>query len=206
MGEVVPVGVFIFVLSFFLDVLELSFGRVLWFVRTLRFWLYFFLHFGISCLAAYLLHSKIDHWFLLAPAGTFLGVSVISNTNIKIGGQSLVPIADLFQSIRAKMLEQAGNDKAEQAEKANLAARLRKLPVNHLENAYRDLLAADQNPERVEARLRKARYRAKGNEESYRSSVIAYLLRANPTYIAKNIEKWDPPAPPPAAPAAQVGT
>jgi hypothetical protein len=206
MAQVVPVGAFIFALSFFLDLLELSFGRILWFVRTLRFWLYFVLHFGISCLAAYLIHSKIAEWYLLAPAGTFLGVSVISNTNIRIGGQSLVPIADLFQSIRAKMLEQAGNEKTEEVGKADLAARLRKLPVSTLENAYRNLLAAGGNPERVEARLKKAKERSRGNEESNKTILISYLLKANSAYVAKNIDGWDPPDPVPPAPVLRVGS
>jgi hypothetical protein len=206
MAEVVPAGLFILALTFFLDLLELSFGRILWFVRTLRFWLYFILHFGISCLAAYLVHTKIDEWYLLAPAGTFLGVSVISNTNIKIGGQSLVPIADLFQSIRAKMLEQAGNDKAEEVGKADLAARLRKLPVNSLENAYRNLLAAGGDPERVEDRLKKARERVRGSEESNKTILISYLLKTNSAYVAKNIDSWDPPATAPAVPTLKVGS
>src|SRR5258706_4168846 len=175
MAEVVPAGLFILGLSLFLDLLELSFGRILWFVRTLRFWLYFLLHFGLSSLAAYLIHNKISDWYLLAPAGTFLGVSVISNTNIRIAGQSLVPIADVFQSIRAKMLEQAGNEEAEQGARARLSSRLRKLPVPELENKYRDIMAADGKTERVEARLQGAQMQARGNGESHKTILIGYL-------------------------------
>jgi hypothetical protein len=67
MAAVLPTGVFILAVSFFLDLLDLSFGRAVWFIRTLRFWLYFILHFGISCLAAYLMRSQISEWYLLAP-------------------------------------------------------------------------------------------------------------------------------------------
>jgi hypothetical protein len=194
MAEVFPAGLFIFGLSLFLDLLELSFGRILWFIRTLRFWLYFILHFGISCLAAYLIRSKIDEWYLLAPAGTFLGVSVISNTNIKIGGQSLVPIADLFQSIRAKMLEQAGTDKAERTSRAALAARLRSLQVAQLENIYRDILAARGKADLSEDRIRDARSGA--SPDSLKTKLISLILKADSAYVAQNIDKWDPSATP----------
>src|SRR2546425_10778165 len=87
---------------------------MLWFVRTLRFWLYFVLHFGLSCLVAYLLSSTVSQWFLLGPLATFLGVAVISNTDVRVAGQSLVPIAQLFLSIKAKMFEQAAEEKGNQ--------------------------------------------------------------------------------------------
>ncbi len=72
----------ILLLTLFVDVLELSFARILWFIKTLRFWLYFVLHYGLSILAAYFLHAKLTEWYILAPAATFLGVGVISNTNV----------------------------------------------------------------------------------------------------------------------------
>jgi hypothetical protein len=194
MHALLPTGVVIFGLSFFLDLLDLSLGRVVWVLRTLRFWLYFILHFGISCLAAYLIHTKITDWFLLAPAATFLGVSIISNTNIKIAGLSLVPIADVFQATRAKMFEQAANEKLEQASRATLASRLRKLTVPQLEQIYRDIMVGDV--EVGEAHLEKAR---KKSEDSHRASLIGYILKANATYVEQHIEEWDPK--PPAAPS-----
>ncbi len=195
--QILPTGLFILGLSLFLDLLELSFSRILWFIRTLRFWLYFFLHFGISCLAAYLLHSKVTEWYLLAPAGTFLGVSVISNTNIKIGGQSLVPIADLFQSIRAKMLEQAASDKvekeADEAKRADLARRLRNLALPELENIYRDIMIAAGKVKQGQNLLAQERQRSAGNEDSNKAAVIGHILKANEKYIEDHIDQWDPP-------------
>jgi hypothetical protein len=201
MHAVLPTGVSIFGLSLFLDLLDLSFGRVVWVLRTLRFWLYFILHFGISCLAAYLIHTKVTDWFLLAPAATFLGVSIISNTNIKIAGQSLVPIADAFQTIRAKMLEQAANEKLDQAARATLASRLRKLTVPRLEQIYRDIMVG--NVALGEAHLNKARNK---NEESHKASLIGYVLKANVPYVEQHIEEWDsgPAAAPSAAAPAPV--
>src|SRR5947209_11844173 len=106
---------------------------MLWFVRTLRFWLYFVLHFGLSCLVAYLLSSTVSQWFLLGPLATFLGVAVISNTDVKVAGQSLVPIAQLFLSIKAKMFEQAAEEKGNQVLRAELIERLQRLPVVEVE-------------------------------------------------------------------------
>jgi hypothetical protein len=195
MGAILPTALVILGLSFFLDVLDLSFSQALWFVRTLRFWLYFFLHFLISSFAAYLLHTKIENWFLLAGAGTFLGVSVISNTNIKIGGQSIIPIADLFQSIRAKMLEQAADEKYKQAERAALASRLRKLSLVHLETICRDIAAASGKVEAGEAFLMAAREHSRGNEDRHKATLIGYILKNGLAYVEKNIDKWDPPPP-----------
>jgi len=215
MHAVLPTGLFILGLSFFLDLLDLSFSRVLWFIRTLRFWLYFILHFGISCLAAYLLHSKLTDWYLLAPAAAFLGVGVISNTNVKIGGQSLVPVADLFQSIRAKMFEQAANEKLEQAARAELARRLRKLNLPDLEQIYRDIMVGDGKNRLGETMLAKAKARAKGNNDSNKADVIGYILKANVSYVEQHIDLWDPPpavavapasAPPAPAPAVPPPT
>jgi hypothetical protein len=197
MRAVLPTGLFIFGVSFFLDLLDLSFGRVLWFIRTLRFWLYFILHFGISCLAAYLMHSQVPEWYLLAPAAVFLGVGVIANTNVKIGGQSLVPIADLFQGIRAKMLEQAANEIVEQAHRATLASRLRKLDLPKLEEIYRNIMAASGKNRLGETVLDKARARARGNDGSNKADLIGYILKANVPYVEQHVDEWDPPSPPP---------
>jgi hypothetical protein len=49
-------------ITLFLDVLELSFGRILWFIRTLRFWLYFVLHFALAAFAAFLIRNQITEW------------------------------------------------------------------------------------------------------------------------------------------------
>jgi hypothetical protein len=208
MHAVLPTGLFVLAVSFFLDLLDLSFGRVVWFIRTLRFWLYFILHFGISCLAAYLMHNQLTQWYLLAPAAVFLGVGVISNTNVKIGGQSLVPIADLFQGIRAKMLEQAASEKVEQAARANLASRLRKLTLSKLEEIYRNIMAAAEKIESGETVLNKVRARAKGNVDVNKAHLVGSILKANVPYVEQHIDEWDPPpaaVEAPAPPARAIG-
>lgn len=193
MSPVLSTGLFILGLSLFLDLLELSFSRVLWFIRTLRFWLYYGLHVGISCLAAYMLHAKLADWYLLAPVATLLGVSVISNTNVKIAGTSLVPVADLFQSIRAKMFEQAASEKLEQATRALLASRLRRLPLTDLEQIYRDIMAASGKVSVGEELLERERTKARGNQEINKATLIGQILRANVQYVEQRIDSWDPP-------------
>ena len=98
--SLLQIVVSIFALTFFLDLLELSFKRAAWFLKTLRFWLYFILHLILAYLAAFLLHDTIPTWYLLAFISTFLAVSVISNTNVNIAGYSLVPIAELFNNLK----------------------------------------------------------------------------------------------------------
>jgi hypothetical protein len=142
----------IFFLTLFLDLLELSFGRIVWFIKTLRFWLYFGLHFGLSCIAAYLVRNALSDWYLQALIGTFLGVAIISNTDIKIGGYSLLPAAQLFLSIKAKIVDQAAEDKANAVARAQLVERLQKLTVLKIEDARSAaLIAAGYNALRVKS-------------------------------------------------------
>jgi len=192
MNLVVPTGFAIFGLTLFFDLLEMSFARILWFMRTLRFWLYFTLHFGISCLAAYLLHSKIPDWYLLAPLATFLGVAIVSNTNIKLAGLSLVPIADLFVSIKTKMIDQAGQAKALELRKAQLVQRLRKLNYETLKDACEAaLVAADKPAHEVQAKIQIALTDCKGNQNCHKNSLIRMLLKANLAFVEENIKTWE---------------
>ena len=191
MSLAIPTGLFIFALALFLDLLELSFGRILWFIRTLRFWLYFLLHFGLSCLAAYFIHSKVQDWFILAPVATFLGVAIISNTNVKVAGISIVPIADLFVSIKAKMIDQAGQDKATEIRKAQLVQRLRKLSVEKLEQSCSAaLLGAHKTPDYIQSVLAKSK--AGNNGTDYQKySLISVLIDVNLAFVEQNIDTWE---------------
>lgn len=182
------VGVFVFLLTIFLDLLDLSFGRILWFMKTLRFWLYFLLHFGISCLAALLIHNQVKDWYLLAPVATLLGVGVISNTNIKIAGLSLVPVADLFLDIKAKMAQQAAGDKANELVKAQLIDNLRALPVAQLEEmASTAMTAKNIRPEKIQKKVERARNTAKGDEKYVKIAFIHLLIKANQSYAEQEI-------------------
>ena len=182
-------GLLVFVLTAFLDALELSFARMLWFVRTLRFWLYFILHFGLSCLVAYLLSSRVSEWFLLGPLATFLGVAVISNTDIKVAGQSLVPISQLFLSIKAKMFEQAAEEKRNQVLRAELIERLQRLPFVKVEAVHRaGLMGAGQDAQRkVDDALKRTRIK----DEKYKSILISQLIKVNLPYVKQNIAAWE---------------
>ena len=184
----------LFGITLFLDILELSFGRILWFVRTLRFWLYFALHLGLSCLAAYLLQTKIPEWYLLAPIAAFLGVAVISNTDVKIAGYSLLPIATLFITIKAKMFEQAAEDKAAEVTRAKLIERLNNLATAKIENGFRaGLLGSGYSAERVQRREQRARRKAGVDNAFFKRILIAELLKVNRVYAEANIAAWEQP-------------
>src|SRR5258708_832596 len=192
MEQWLQTGLFIFALTFFLDLLDMSFGRVVWFMKTLRFWLYFLLHFGVSCLAGYLIHSKLPEWYLLGPAATFLGVAVISNTNIKIAGFPLIPIADMFLSVKAKVLEQAAQDKANEVIKAQLVQRLRRLPVKKLEQeVVAVLIAAKYKENQIQESLNTARKLAKGSDDYATIALVRILLKTNQGYVEQNITIWE---------------
>lgn len=185
---ILQVGVSVFLLTIFLDLLDLSFGRILWFIKTLRFWLYFILHFGISCLVAHLLHNQIKDWYLLAPAATLLGVAVISNTNIKIAGLSLVPVADLFLDIKAKMAQQAAEDKATELVKAQLIDDLRTLPVPQLEQmATTAMTAKGYKPGKIQKLVERARNTARGEEQYVKIALIGLLIKANLGYAQEEM-------------------
>jgi len=185
-------GVSIFLLTLFLDLLEMSFGRILWFMKTLRFWLYFILHFGISCLSAYLIHSKLTDWYLLAFVSTFLGVAIISNTNVKIAGISIVPVADLFVSIKTKMTAQAAEDKATVLMKAQLVGRLRRLSLAKLEEAcYAALIAAGWQAERVQRKLEYIEETGKNKPDYQKNLLVDLLLAVNMDFVEQSIDKWE---------------
>jgi len=187
-----PTAVTISAITLFLDVLELSFGRILWFIRTLRFWLYFALHLGLSCFAAYLLRTKIPEWYLLSPIAAFLGVAVISNTDVKIAGYSLLPIATLFITIKAKMFEQAAEDKAAEVARATLIERLNNLPTAKIANGFRaGLLGASYSAEKVQKKERRASELAAGDEAYFKRILIVTLVKVNRVYAEANIVAWE---------------
>jgi hypothetical protein len=191
MNDPTKVGMVILLTTFFLDLIELAFAKIASFVLTLRFVLYFILHCIVSAAACFLLKDAISQWYLLALAGTFLGVGVLSNSDIKIAGQDLVPLATLFRQIKAKMMEQAADEKAEELEdiqvRAALAGRLRLLPLSKLRGYCGDALqGAKWNVGKVEAELRKA---AASDEES--RALIELMLTNNPRFVKAQIESWE---------------
>lgn len=191
-SQLLATGLAILLLTLFLDLLDLSFGRMLWFVRTLRYWLYFILHTGLSVLTAYLLRNQISHWYLLAPAATFLAVSVISNTDVKLGAYPLIPISQLFLSIKSKMSEQAAQDKANEVVRAQLIERLLKLDAEKVRSAHlAALLAAGRRAESIQAKVHRAHRAAKENTEYFKSILIRQLVGANLGYVEGNISAWE---------------
>jgi hypothetical protein len=192
MAEVLYPAILILALSLFLDLLDLSFGRITWFIKTARFWLYFILHFGLSCGAAYLIRTAVPVWYLQALAGTFLGVAVISNTDIKIAGYSLLPVAQLFLSVRAKMFEQAAEDKATEVAKAQLVERLQNVPLAKIKAAHSAaLIAAGHSAQSVVASVDRALRRCGGNEQCVKNALIVDLLRTNYDFARQNIQAWE---------------
>jgi hypothetical protein len=181
-------------LTFFLDLLDLAFARIVGFIFTLRFSLYFILHCFISGLACYLLHGTVPQWYLLSIAGTFLGVGVLSNSDVKIGGANLLPIATLFKDIKAKMVEQAGDDKAKEIldkqEIAELTGRIRKLPKGEVRGYTSDALTgARWKNKKIQSKLQEAA----GSGDEVRA-LADLILRNNFDFAKKNIEKWEQPA------------
>lgn len=180
-------GLAIFGLTLFVDLLDLSFARALFFLATLRFWLYFALHWLVSVLAAYLVHEQLPQWFLLAPAATFLGVAVISNTNVKIAGYSLLPVADLFTDIRKKVFEQAAEERLAQVTRAEAVERLQRIGVERVEQVHRAaLVGVGWSGDRIEREI--ARAKASSN---YRAALIGQLVNVNLPYVLKNLEAWE---------------
>lgn len=197
MPDLVKIAVATVLLTFFLDLLDLAFARIVGFVFTLRFSLYFILHCFVSFLACYLLHTAISQWYLLSIAGTFLGVGVLSNSDVKIGGANLVPIATLFKEIKAKMVEQAGDDKAQEILSrqavAELTGRIRKLPVEDVRGYASDALTgAKWSQRKIEAAMKSTA--STGDEKRALADLI---LRNNFEFAKNNIDKWEKASPQP---------
>jgi hypothetical protein len=172
--------------ALFLDALELSFAQILWVFKTLRFWLYFVLHLGLCALTAFLLRDKVPSWFLLAPLSAFLAMAVVSNTDIKLAGQSLLPIATLFSDIKSKMFEQAAKNKADMLERAELIERLLRIDISVIREKHTaGLMAAGRSAEHVQAAADKAQRNAKSTQAE-KLVLIEQLLKANFDY-AKTI-------------------
>ena len=196
MAGVLPTAVCVFALTLFLDALELSFDRILWFMRTLRFWLYFALHLILSGAAAYLLYRKIPDWYLLAPVASFLAVSVISNTDVKVAGIPLIPVAQLFVSIKKKMYDQAAEEalgrKTSQLLKAQLIERLQRLPLDKIKAAHQAaLVGAGQKVDSVVRKQEQAEKKAQRDQNKYKLFLIEHLMDTNLEYVQKNIAEWE---------------
>lgn|GEM_PF-4063356 len=193
MKNIFPTSCAVVGLTFFFDLLEMSFGQILWFMRTLRFWLYFGSHLILSGLAALLLYKQVETWYLLALLATALGVGIISNTNIKIAGFSLLPIADQFVSVKAKMFEQAAEERKAEVAKAQLAERLQRLPIMRIEEAFRaGMLAAwNNNADRVKASMDAARQKGANDDAYYKSLLLSQLIKSSRPFVEQRISEWE---------------
>ena len=184
-----PDALYILLLTAFLDAIDLSFGRILWFARTIRFWLYFILHYALSCLSSYLLVEKIPAWYLLGFVGTFVGVGVISNADIKVGGQSLVPVGQLFTALKAKMIEQAAEDKAAEVVRAVLIERLQRLDISRIQAAFRaTCLAANIGPDKIDSMLETVRNRPEPYAKDF---LIQKVIKTNQRFAEQRIADWE---------------
>ena len=205
MNDPTKVGIVIVLATLFLDLLELAFAKIVAFVLTLRFLLYFVLHCIVSVAACFALHSAISQWYVLALVGTFLGVGILSNSDVKIAGQDLVPLGTLFREIKAKMIEQAGEEKAAKLQNkqdtAALTGRLRVLPLQELRGYCGDALqGARWKHEKIQSRLT----RLAGTPDEPRA-LAALMLSHNLEYVKAQIEAWEraahpAPVPGPSAP------
>lgn len=196
MNDPTKVGIVIALATLFLDLLELAFARILGFIITLRFALYFILHCIVSAAACFALHTVISPWYTLALVGTFLGVGVLSNSDVKVAGQDLVPLATLFKEFKAKMIEQAGEDKGkkleDKQERAALTSRLRGLPLLQLRGSCGDALqGAKWKNKRIQAVLAKV----KGTEDEARA-LAELMLEHNLEYVKAQIGAWEKGHPP----------
>jgi hypothetical protein len=104
----------------------------------------------------------------------------------------LVPIADLFVSIKAKMIDQAGQDKATVLRKAQLVERLRKLGITKLEaKCSAALIAVGWTPDRISKKMEKAMGSGKQSTTYQENSLIGLLLDTNLDLVEQSIDKWE---------------
>lgn len=182
----------IVLLTFLSDVTELAFSNLIFFIRTLRFWLYFLAHSGLSFLAAYILHRThtINQWYLLAVAATFLGAGLVARTNVEIAGLSLAPIGKIFAALKAKMLEQAAEVKFERIYLGRLVEKLQQgFTVKVIESLHRaGLMAVPVKVEQIQEMQNEARSRS-SDDESYKSLLIEQLIKKNRGYAEDCIKK-----------------
>lgn len=172
--------------TLFVDLLDLAFARILFFVVTFRFLLYFVLHLVVSGLACFLLHTSVTQWYLLGLLGTLLGVGVFSNSDVKIGGANLLPLATLFQDIKAKMTAQAAEEKSNKILRADLADQLRSLQASDLERLCRSALTGvGWNVTRIQKACAKA---ASSGDTSL--ALAQLMIDNNLDYVIKNIGSW----------------
>jgi len=186
-------GLLLVFLTAFLDLLEIAFGQILWFVRTLRFWLYFGLHVLVSILAAVLLFwGGVKEWYWVGLLGPLLGVGVISNSNVKFAGTSLLPVAELFTKIKKDMYDQAAQEKADELTRANLIGRLQKLPVGMVEAHYETIcLAAGHDGNRIADAIDAARRKAGQKENRTRTILISRMMRVNWKSVETHLATWE---------------
>ena len=178
----------ILVLTFLSDVTELAFANLEFFIRTLRFWLYFLAHFAFSCLAAIVLHlkllpNKMDHWYVAAPVSVFMGVGLFARTNIEIAGMKIAPIGKGFTALKEKMLEQAAEEKADRLYRGKLIGQLEEQSVEVIESRHKiGLMAAKVSVEQVEVMREKARSKSR-DEKAYKSMLVEQVLNKNRAYV-----------------------
>lgn len=182
------------VCTLFLDLLDLAFGRAVSIIWTLRFFLYYTLHLIVSLLACVLLypavsqlHFAVPQWLLLGLAGSFLGVGVVSNSDVKIAGADLAPLGTIFREIKAKMVVQAADDKSDRIEIAELTGRLRNLTPAKLRGHCGDALTGSKwKNDKIQVVLQEA---TRSGDES--RALAELMLRHNLGFVRKKIGDWE---------------
>lgn len=181
----------ILLLTFFLDATELAYSNLLFFCRTLRFWLFFLAHFGLSIAVAFAIHRKSAQmpWYELAPMAAFLGVGLFAKTNIEIAGRSLAPIGKMFAGLKAKMLEQAGQAKADELYLARLIQQMTGIALEEIEVAHlAGLMAAGLSAVEAQERQKQAKS-ASPDLRNYQLVLIGQFIQYNRAYAEDCVKK-----------------
>jgi hypothetical protein len=162
-------------------------------IWSLIFLTYTVCHMVLGAAAVYFVGGTIQTPWLNALAATVATEAIISNADIKVGQATLLPLADVFRHLRAKMTEEITSK--EEAGLIALQERLStKVRVDVLENAVRSQFIKKYGLEEATNRIAAIQTSAAGNNPTLRSAYAWELLLASPAsrkFVRKQLRKWE---------------
>lgn len=167
------------------------------FVFSLTYIIYYILHFTLGLLAAIVLEAvgKITNPLLLAFVAVLSSITVLENFAVKFGGQTIVDLPAVFETYRAKMIEEESERarRIQQAEIIKLTSRLMAMDAEKLESELMTMLVSAIGSA-ASRRLEELKKVAGDNQEFLKRLMASEMVQLNREYVLAQLGEWLPPA------------
>jgi hypothetical protein len=155
-------------------------------ILTGNFWLYTAYHAGLGTLAVWVLSGKIEVVWLLGIIASVSAETILSNADIKFGNESLLPIVQQFQRLRAKIDEEL--TRRQESRLMRLIHKLAEKDALVIEQIWTTYFVVKIGLEKAKARLVDLKQQAGDNDIALKTALAAELATANLDYAKSKLK------------------